>query len=190
MIGIYDHVQLFHRGDGRRVELSAVGDITAPPALVHSMLLSHTNPRVIASLAEGWAAGVCPPTDKFTLSARWSTQQSFGLSFKLRDDRGAITRPTNWITARSRRGSPPHPPRCREFRLIDAFLTSGSAENLTTRFRSREKPLGTQVAPGRQRDGGHHGNAADFDSDALDDFVRRPDQDRRARRRRGLSQQG
>jgi hypothetical protein len=99
MIGIFDDVEVFHRGDGRRIELSAVGDITAPPALVHSMLLSHTNPRVIASLAEGWAAGVCPPMHKFTLNARWSMQGSPGLSFKLLDDRGAVTRPTNWVTA-------------------------------------------------------------------------------------------
>lgn len=98
MVGVYDDVEVFHRGDGRRIELSAVGGIAAPPALVLSMLLSHTNPRAIASLAEGWAAGVCPPMDKFTLSARWSTVGSPGLSFKIRDDRGSITRPTNWVT--------------------------------------------------------------------------------------------
>jgi hypothetical protein len=99
MIGVFDDVEVFHRGDGRTIELSAVGDIGAPPALVQSMLLSHTNPRAIASLAEGWAAGVCPPMDRFTLRARWSTGESHGVHFELGDDRGPITRPINWVTA-------------------------------------------------------------------------------------------
>jgi hypothetical protein len=53
----------------------------------------------MASLAEGWAAGVCPPMDRFTLRARWSTGESYGVHFKLVDDRGAITRPKNWVAA-------------------------------------------------------------------------------------------
>jgi hypothetical protein len=98
LIGIFDDVEVFQRGDGRTVELAASGDIGSAPAVVHSMLLSHTNPRVIASLAEGWVAGICPAMDRFRLRARWSTTGAPALSFKLVDDRGARRRPTNWVT--------------------------------------------------------------------------------------------
>jgi hypothetical protein len=98
LIGIFDDVEVFQRGDRRTVELSATGEIAGPPHIVQSTLLSHTNPRVMASLAEGWAAGVCPAMDRFALRARWSTGELPGVSFKIVDDRGAITRPTNWVT--------------------------------------------------------------------------------------------
>jgi hypothetical protein len=58
---------------GRVVELSAVGDIHGKPEDVLGTLLPHTDPRSIATIAEGLLGTVARDGD-FALSVRWTIQ--------------------------------------------------------------------------------------------------------------------
>jgi hypothetical protein len=96
-IGELDQVEVFQQRGTGPVLLSAVGEVEAPPVQVHNALLAQLDPRLIASLAEGWTSGVCPDPQAFALRARWTIGRVVGLTFKLTDDRGAITRTGNWV---------------------------------------------------------------------------------------------
>ena len=101
LIGRVDEVDVLHRGGLRTAELSAVGEIAAPATIVHERLLAYTDPRVIASYAEGWVAGICPPMSDFKLRARWTSSGMSCLSFRALDDRGLTTRRQNWVVEAS-----------------------------------------------------------------------------------------
>jgi hypothetical protein len=111
LIGRRAEVDVFHREWGTSVELAAVGDIAASREEVQAALLSQADPRIIATIAESWIAGVPPDATvrrdglvvpiandrDFTLSARWTNGRADGLSFEIVDDRGANTRSRNWV---------------------------------------------------------------------------------------------
>jgi hypothetical protein len=111
LIGRRSNVDVFLREGSPSVELAAVGDILATPEHAHAVLLSHVDPRVIATMAESWISGVAPDATvlrdglvlpiandrDFSLSAHWTAASPVGLSFEIADDRGAQTRARNWV---------------------------------------------------------------------------------------------
>jgi hypothetical protein len=111
LLGRRDGVEVYRRDYVPVVELAAVGDIRADRDAVQRALLAHTDPRIMATMAESWIKGDPPPTTTlrgglalpianqrdFILSARWTVDSPVGLSFEISDDRGANTRARNWV---------------------------------------------------------------------------------------------
>jgi len=95
-IGRQADVDVYHGEIGRAVELAAVGNIDGKPEDALSALLSQTDPRRIATIAERWLGTMARDGD-FALSVRWTIQGAIGMRFGITDNRGAVTRARNWV---------------------------------------------------------------------------------------------
>jgi hypothetical protein len=95
-IGERTGVQVFERGEAASLDVLAMAWIDAPPEWLHTELL-QSDPRLIARLAERWAAGALPDTCEFSLHAQWSPHHPIGMSFHVGRLRGDITRVRNWV---------------------------------------------------------------------------------------------
>jgi hypothetical protein len=84
-------------GDDGALAVHMVGTVAAPPDLVHTIVVARLDPRLIASLAEGWVVGSRPDWRLFSLIAGSSGDEAPGLRFRLVDDRGEMTRRRNWV---------------------------------------------------------------------------------------------
>jgi hypothetical protein len=96
LIGRQAGVDVYHGEMGRAVELAAVGIIDGRPEDVLGALLSHTDPRTIATAAERWLGTTARDGD-FALSVRWTIEGAVGMRFGITDNRGAVTRARNWV---------------------------------------------------------------------------------------------
>jgi hypothetical protein len=96
LIGRHADVDVYHGEIGRAVELAAVGTIDGKPEDVLGALLSQTDPRTIAIIAERWLGTMAQGGD-FALSVRWTIQGAVGMRFGITDNRGAVTRARNWV---------------------------------------------------------------------------------------------
>jgi hypothetical protein len=96
LIGRRAGVDVYHGELGRAVELAAVATIDGKPEDVLGALLSQTDPRRIAIIAEQWLGTIASDGD-FALSVRWTIRGAIGMRFGITDNRGAITRARNWV---------------------------------------------------------------------------------------------